>query len=98
MPTDVAEVQVERDQGTTLGQSLRGDPFVARSGQPFVPRRRDIVAGLAQDGPDQVGNVLIQLDGRHGYAGIGTIRSRANSAAYASAAGIASAGSVGYCS
>jgi hypothetical protein len=69
---------------------------IRNAGQLLITSNRDIVAGFPENCPDGVRNVLIELDRGHSYAaGIGTIVSRAKSAAYANAAGIASLGSVG---
>jgi len=96
MPEDVCEVTIKRDEDTVFSVGHRQNPIVIDSSEPLVAGQCGVVTVLAKNDADGVGNVLVQLDARHGYAaGIGTIRSRASSAAYASAAAMASFGNVG---
>jgi hypothetical protein len=96
MLNDIRESTVERHQHTAFGRGHSEQPIVRNAGQLLITGNRDIVAGFPQKRPDGVRYVLIELDRGHSYAaGIGTIVSRARSAAYANAAGIASLGSVG---
>ena len=96
MLNDVGETAIERNQCTAFAGRCREQLIVGDTGQLLVTSERHVVAGLPENRPDRVRNVLIEFDRRHDYAaGIGTIVSRASSAAYARAAGIASFGSVG---
>ncbi len=96
MPKDIRKVAIERDEYSVLSAGDRQNPIVVRAGELLVAGERGVVAVLAENDAHRVWNVLVQLDARHGYAAeIGTIRSRASSAAYASAAAMASLGNVG---
>ena len=95
MPKDVREVPVQREQNPVLGGSDGENPIITDPGELLVPGERHVMATLAEDDADRIRHILIKLECRHGYAVIGTMRSRASSAAYANAAGIASFGSVG---
>lgn len=48
-----------------------------------------------ENGPNTVGDILVELDRSHNYADMETMLSRERSAAYASAAAIASLGKLG---
>lgn len=96
MLNDIGEATIERNQDAAF--TGRGDEqlVIRNTGQLLITRQGHVVACLTKSRPHRVGNVLIELDRWHDYAaGIGTIVSRARSAAYASAAGIASFGRVG---
>ena len=96
MLNDIREPTIEGNQHTAFTRRCTEQPVIRNTGQLFVTSKGDVVAGLPENCAHRVGNVLIEFDRRHDYAaGIGTIVSRARSAAYAKAAGIASLGSVG---
>lgn len=96
MLNDVGEAAIERNQRTAFAGRCCEQLIIGNTGQLLVTSERHVVAGLPENRPDRVRNVLIEFDRRHDYAaGTGTIVSRASSAAYARAAGIASFGSVG---
>ncbi len=70
--------------------------LLSHSRNDLAPENLANVRVLAEYDADRLWNVLVQLDTRHGYAAeIGTIRSRASSAAQASVAATASFGNVG---
>ncbi len=60
-----------------------------------VARKGHIVTGGLQNARHAVWDILIELHRRHDQAVTGTMLSRANSAAYAKAAAIASVGNDG---
>jgi len=92
----IRESTVERHQHTAFGSGHREQPVIRNASQLLITSNRGIVASVPENRPDGVRYVLIELDRWHSYAaGMGTIVSRAKSAAYAKAAGIASLGSVG---
>ena len=96
MLDDVRESTIERNQHTAFVGRRGEDAVIGNAVKLLIPRERHIVTGLAENCPNRIRNILIELDRRHDYAaGIGTMVSRASSAAYASAAGIASFGRVG---
>jgi len=96
MLNHVGEAAIERHQYTAFACRRRKHLVVGNTGKVLVASERHVVAGLPENRPNRVRNILIELDRRHDYAaGIGTIVSRASSAAYANAAGIASLGRVG---
>jgi len=96
MLNHVGEAAIERYQYALFACRRRQHLVVGNTSQLLVASERHVVAGLPENRPNRVRNILIELDRRHDYAaGIGTIVSRASSAAYANAAGIASFGSVG---
>ena len=80
MPTNVTEVDVESHQCASFSNRRFQNAVVILTGELFFASEGDIVSGAAQDAGDQIGYVLVELDERHGYAGTGTIRSRARSA------------------
>lgn len=96
MLDDVAEAAVEGHQHAAFARRNRKHSFIGDTRQLLVPSKRHIVTTLAENHPNRVRNILVELDGGYGYAaGIGTMVSRARSAAYANAADTASRGSVG---
>ncbi len=95
MTDDVGKVEVECDENPNLRDGLGENIGIWGAGQSFFPGKLNVMTQLTQYGCHSVWDILIQLDAHH-YAVMGTMRSRAKSAAYASAAGIASGGSVGY--
>ena len=96
MLNDIREPPIERNQDTAFTRRCSEQPVVWNTGELLITSKRHVVARLPQNRPHRVGNVLIEFDRRHHYAaGIGTIVSRARSAAYAKAAGMASFGNVG---
>ena len=95
MAEDVGEVPVKRDQHTTLGAGHGEHVVIHGADELLIPRECDVVPRLTEDRTNRVWDVLVQLYGGHDYAVISTMLSRASSAAYASAAAIASFGSVG---
>lgn len=92
---NVSEVDIQGDQDATLRCRRGQDILVGRTGKILGAGRFHIVSARPKYLRGRVRDILIKLEERH-YAVIGTIRSRVSSAAYASAAGTASAGSVGY--
>lgn len=91
MLNDVGEATIKRHQHAAFTGRCDEELVIRRISQFFIVRQGHVVARLPKDRPHRVGNVFIALDRWHDYAaGIGTIVSRARSAAYASAAGIAS--------
>ena len=92
---DVGEVAVQADQDAGLMRGHRQKPIVGSAGQLLIARQRHIMTGGTKNGRDTVRHILVELDRGHGYADTGTMVSRERSAAYASAAAIASLGSVG---
>ena len=96
MLNHIREATIDRHERTAFRSCGAEEPIIRNTRQMFVTSECHIVAGLPENRPDRVRDVLIELDRRHRYAaGIGTIVSRASSAAYARAAGIASCGNVG---
>lgn len=95
MPENIREIPIERDQHSAFSAGDGENSIIRDPYELLIASERHIMATLLQDAADRIRNVLVQLDRRHGYAVIGTIWSRAKSAAYANAAGIASFGSVG---
>ncbi len=96
MLNDAGETAIERHQDTPLAGGRCKQLVVGGTCELLITGEGDVVPGFSKNHPDRVGNVLIELDRWHDYAaGMGTIVSRASSAAYARAAGIASFGSVG---
>ena len=97
MLNDIGESTIEGNEDTAFGGGDGEQPIIRNARQLLVTSKHYVVASFPENRPDRVRNVLIELNRWHGYAaGIGTIVSRAKSAAYANAAGIASLGSVGY--
>lgn len=68
---------------------------VALSGQLLVASEGNIVTSRPKNARYQVRKIFIELDGSHDQAVTGTTLSRARSAAYANAAGMASLGNPG---
>ena len=66
MLNDIAETAIERNERTAFACSDREDTVIGNTGQVFVTRQCHIVAGLPENGPNRVGNVLIELDRGHG--------------------------------
>ena len=96
MLNDIGESTIERDQHAAFGHGHSEQPIIRSTCQLLVPSNHYIVTSIPKNRPNRVRNILIKFDRWHSYAaGIGTIVSRAKSAAYANAAGIASLGSVG---
>ena len=82
MLNDIAEAAIERHQHAAFACRDREEPIIGNTGQLFVTSKCHIMASLTESRPNRVGNVLIELDRRHDYAaGIGTMVSRASSAA-----------------
>lgn len=82
MLDDVGETAVERYQGATFGRRCREQPFVRHADQLLIASERHVMTRLAENRPDGIGKVLVQLERGHDYAaGTGTIVSRASSAA-----------------
>jgi len=92
---DVGKVAVKGYDSPTFRRRDGEQAFIIRACQSLIARQGDIVPGHSKDARDTVGDVLVELYGRHDQAVTGTMLSRANSAAYANAAGMASLGSVG---
>jgi hypothetical protein len=92
----IRESTIKGHQHTPFGSGHREQPVIGNASQSLITSRHGIVASVPENRPDGVRYVLIELDRWHRYAaGMGTIVSRAKSAAYANAAGIASLGNVG---
>jgi hypothetical protein len=81
MPPYVREVLVQGQEGAALADRVFGDLLVGTSRQVLLTSGPYVVTTAAKDDSDQVGNVLVQLDQSHSQAEMGTIRSRARSAA-----------------
>ena len=78
----VGEAAIERDENAPFARRHREKSIVGNTDELLFTSKRDIVASLPEHRPNQVGDVLIELDRGHVYAaGIGTIVSRASSAA-----------------
>ena len=95
MAQDVGEVAVKRHEGSTFGGGDTEHTLVIRTRQLLITHEGHVVSGYSKDSRDAVGDILVELHSRHNQAVTGTILSRAKSAAYANAAGIASLGNVG---
>lgn len=96
MLDDIRQAAIERHQNAAFTRSDRQQLIVGDAAQSLLAGQSHVVAGLPKNRSYGIRNILIELDRRHSYAaGMGTIVSRARSAAYANAAGIASVGSVG---
>lgn len=80
----VGKVEVERDENPLFSNARRQQLRVPSPRQSFTLCSSDVAAQLAQRGSDAQRDVLVELEPqvqRSVYAGIGTIRSRASSAA-----------------
>ena len=66
MLKDIAETAIERNQRAAFGCCDREDMVIGNTGQLLVTRQCHIVASLPENRPNRVGNVLIELDRRHG--------------------------------
>ena len=78
----VGEAAIERDQNAAFACCHREKSIVGSAHELFVASKCDIVAGLAERCPNGVRYVLVEFDRGHAYAaGIGTMVSRASSAA-----------------
>lgn len=95
MPQDVCEVTIEGDENPPFPGGDGKDLLIGRAREPLIACPRNVMPGLLEDGPNAVGHILVELDGSHDYADMGTMLSRERSAAYASAAAIASLGKPG---
>ena len=82
MLDDVGEPAIERNEYAVFACRHRSKSIVGSADELLIPSECYVVAGLAERRPNGVGNVLIELDRGHSYAaGIGTMVSRASSAA-----------------
>ena len=54
MPSDITEVQVERDQRPAFRDRDGQKPLILRAGQLLVTGQRDVVARCPQDGGDGI--------------------------------------------
>jgi hypothetical protein len=82
MLDDVGESAIERNQRPAFTGCCSEQPIVRNARELLVPSKDYVVARGPKNGSDRIGNVLIELHSRHDYAaGIGTIASRARSAA-----------------
>ena len=78
----VGEAAIERDQNPAFARRDSEQSIVGSAHELLFTSECDIMSGLPEHRPDRVGDVLIELDRRHVYAaGIGTMVSRASSAA-----------------
>lgn len=82
MVDDVGEPAIKRDEDAALAGRYPQQCLVWSTDQALFAGEHDIVTGLAENRSQRVWNVLIELDRGHIYAaGIGTMVSRASSAA-----------------
>ena len=81
MSTDVTEMQIERHQRPSFRNRNGQETFIVDASQLLVASQRNIMPCRLQHVADQVRHVLVELDSCHDYAGTGTMRSRARSAA-----------------
>ncbi len=95
MAEDVGEIAIKGHECASLGRGDRQESLIAGARQLLIPRESDIVARCSKESRDAVGDVLVELYSNHDQVVTGTMLSRARSAAYAKAAGIASVGNVG---
>lgn len=73
---------IERHEDPALCCRGCQQTLVWRAGQLLITRKRHVVTGIPENRPDGIGNILVELDRSHSYAaGMGTIVSRASSAA-----------------
>ena len=78
----VGEATIERDQHAAFARRDSEQSIIGNANELLFTSKCHVVARLPEHRPDRVGDVLIELDRRHVYAaGIGTMVSRASSAA-----------------
>lgn len=95
MPQDVSEIAVEGDQDAPFTGGDRKDLLIGRARELLIARQRHVMPRVPEDGRNTVRHILVELNAGHDYADTGTMLSRERSAAYASAAAIASLGKPG---
>ncbi len=81
---DIGKVEIESNEYSTLSQARIKNLGICTARETFVKHGLHIVAGIAKQTLSIPRKVLIQLEPNGhplGYAGMGTIRSRASSAA-----------------
>lgn len=84
--TNIGEIEVERDQYSSFGLGSSKDFRVGVAPEMLAEYRVDIVASLAEQRLSVAGEVFVQLEPdshlpNNNQAGMGTMRSRAKSAA-----------------
>jgi hypothetical protein len=79
---DIREAAIERYERPALRRGDGQQTFIGRAGELLVTGERNVVARISENRPDGIRDVLVELHRGHSYAaGIGTIVSRASSAA-----------------